>query len=254
VALYGCMYYGMLRPSEAVSLLLDECELPAAGWGRLEFREVRSAAGREWTDDGEVHEVRKPKGGPKNSVRRVPIPPELVRLMREHVESYGTAPDGRLFWTYRGGVYQPSTLWQVLRKARTAAFLLLSWHRRWPEGRTTSGTPGSRGGSMLAFLARRWPSGQVTAWRCSTGSMRTASRGTMGAGTSRWGTSLASLDGGHVCRNLVIPRAELAGCLPVHSAYIPGMATSGGFGGIRLHSRSASSGSFSQVSTGWAWL
>lgn len=31
VALYGCMYYGMLRPSEAVSLLLDECELPADG-------------------------------------------------------------------------------------------------------------------------------------------------------------------------------------------------------------------------------
>ena len=122
VALYGCMYYGMLRPSEAVSLLLDDCELPAAGWGCLEFREVHSAAGREWTDDGQVHEVRKPKGGPKNAVRRVPIPPELVRLLREHVGSYGTAPDGRLFWTNRGGIYQPSTLWQVLRKARTAAF------------------------------------------------------------------------------------------------------------------------------------
>ena len=48
------MYYGMLRPSEAVSLLQDECYLPAEGWGRLEFREVRSAAGREWTDDGEI--------------------------------------------------------------------------------------------------------------------------------------------------------------------------------------------------------
>ena len=83
---------------------------------------MRSAAGREWTDDGQVHEVRKPKGGPKHSVRRVPIPPELVGLLREHVRSYGTAPDGRLFWTYRGGVYQPSTLWQVLRKARTLAF------------------------------------------------------------------------------------------------------------------------------------
>ena len=122
VALYGCMYYGMLRPSEAVSLRLDECELPADGWGRLEFREVRSAAGREWTDDGQVHEVRKPKGGPKNSVRQVPIPPELVRMLREHVETYGTAPDGRLFWTNRGGIYYLSTLWQVLRKARVAAF------------------------------------------------------------------------------------------------------------------------------------
>jgi integrase len=83
---------------------------------------VHSAAGREWTDDGEVHEARRPKGGPKNAVRRVPIPPELVRLLREHVESYGTGPDGRLFWTYRGGIYQPSTLWQVLQKARAVAF------------------------------------------------------------------------------------------------------------------------------------
>jgi integrase len=33
-----------------------------------------------------------------------------------------TAPDGRLFRTYRSGIYQPSTLWQVLRKARPAAF------------------------------------------------------------------------------------------------------------------------------------
>jgi len=122
VALYGGMYYGMLRPSEAVSLLRDECHLPDEGWGRLEFREVRSAAGREWTDDGEVHEARKPKGGPKNAVRRVPIPPELVTLLRKHIDQYGTAPDGRLFRTYRGGIYQPSTRWQVLRKARPAAF------------------------------------------------------------------------------------------------------------------------------------
>ena len=87
VALYACMYYGMLRPSEAVSLLAGECELPTEGWGLLEFREVRSAAGREWTDDGEVHEARKPKGGPRNAVRRVPIPPALVQLLRVHVES-----------------------------------------------------------------------------------------------------------------------------------------------------------------------
>jgi hypothetical protein len=54
---------------------LLNCFLPAEGWGRLVFQEVRSAAGREWTDDGEVHETRSPKGGPRNAVRRVPIPP-----------------------------------------------------------------------------------------------------------------------------------------------------------------------------------
>ena len=121
VALYGCMYYGMLRPSEAVSLCVDECHLPYEGWGLLEFSEIRSAAGREWTDDGDVHETRKPKGGPRNAVRKVPIPPELARLLREHIEDHGTGPDGRLFRTYRGGIYLPSTLWQVLQKARPSA-------------------------------------------------------------------------------------------------------------------------------------
>ena len=106
------------RPS---SLLLDECDLPDEGWGLLEFSEIRSAAGREWTDDGEVHETRKPKGGPRNAVRSVPIPPVLVRMLREHIEDHGTAPDGRLFRTYRGGIYLPSTLWSVLQKARRAA-------------------------------------------------------------------------------------------------------------------------------------
>jgi hypothetical protein len=37
VALYGCMYHGMLRPSEAVSLAVHNCFLPAEGWGRLAF-------------------------------------------------------------------------------------------------------------------------------------------------------------------------------------------------------------------------
>ncbi len=49
-ALYGCMYYGMLRPSEAASLLLDECTLPGRGWGLLEFSEISSAAGRARTE------------------------------------------------------------------------------------------------------------------------------------------------------------------------------------------------------------
>jgi integrase len=120
-ALFGCMYYGMLRPSEAASLLLDECTLPEQGWGLLEFSEISSAAGRDWTDDGEVHEASRPKGGPRNAIRRVPIPPVLVMMIREHVPEHGIAPDGRLFQTYRGGIYLLSTLWRVLQKARGQA-------------------------------------------------------------------------------------------------------------------------------------
>lgn len=121
-ALYGCMYYGLLRPSEAASLLLDECKLPEQGWGLLEFSEITSAAGRDWTDDGQVHESRAPKGGPRKAIRRVSIPPVLVRMLRDHVDLFGTAPDGRLFRTYKGGIFLPSTLWHVLQEGRKRAF------------------------------------------------------------------------------------------------------------------------------------
>jgi hypothetical protein len=46
----------------------------------------------------------------------------LVKIIREHIEEFGTAPDGRLFRTYRGSIYLLSTLWQVLQKARVVAF------------------------------------------------------------------------------------------------------------------------------------
>ncbi len=43
-------------------------------------------------------------------------------MIREHADLFGTAPDGRLFRTYRGGIYLPSTLWNVLQLARKRAF------------------------------------------------------------------------------------------------------------------------------------
>jgi len=64
-------------------------------------------------NSGDVHEERGLKGRSRKAVRKVPIPPELVHLLREHVERFGTAPDGRLFRSERGGVIQPSTWWQV---------------------------------------------------------------------------------------------------------------------------------------------
>jgi integrase len=103
VALYGCMYYGLLRPSEAVNLRADWCKLPEEGWGLIELDQVKTVAGREWTDGGEVHDTRGLKGRPKDTVRRVPIPPELVTLIRHHLDEYGTGPDARLFPTQGRG-------------------------------------------------------------------------------------------------------------------------------------------------------
>lgn len=118
-AFYGCMFYALMRPAEVARLTKAGCYLPEEGWGALTFGDSAPAPGREWTNSGDVHEERGLKGRSRKTVRKVPIPPELVHLLREHVERFGTAPDGRLFRSERGGVIQPSTWWQVWRKVRS---------------------------------------------------------------------------------------------------------------------------------------
>ena len=54
----------------------------------------------------------------RRPARRVPVPPELVILLRGHLERYGTGPDGRLFRSQGGNPLQPSTWWRVWQKAR----------------------------------------------------------------------------------------------------------------------------------------
>ena len=128
-AFYGCMFYAMMRPSEVAALTRQGCHLPGSGWGHLIFADSSPAAGRAYTDDGQVHEHRGLKGRTKGRpnprarrlVRKVPIPPELVELLRAHIEQVGTAPDGRLFRSESGNPLQPSTWWQVWQKVRAAS-------------------------------------------------------------------------------------------------------------------------------------
>jgi integrase len=59
-------------------------------------------------------------------VRVVPIPPVLVAILRDHIERFGTAADGRLFqvtWGQRGkgGVLTTKVYGPVWQKARAAA-------------------------------------------------------------------------------------------------------------------------------------
>ncbi len=95
VAFYGCMYYAMMRPAEVAALTRDGCHLPEHGWGRLTFTDSSPAAGKAVTDDGQVHEHRGLKGRTKGRpasgrrsrrpARQVPVPPELVTLLRGHL-------------------------------------------------------------------------------------------------------------------------------------------------------------------------
>jgi integrase len=126
VAFYGCMFYAMMRPSEVTSLSKEGCQLPDQGWGRLIFADASPAAGRDFTNDGRVHESKGLKGRARQSsarraTRNVPIPPELVAMLRAHIESFGTSSDGRIFRSENDNPIQPSTYWRVWDKTRTLA-------------------------------------------------------------------------------------------------------------------------------------
>ncbi|MEV4310782.1 integrase [Actinocrispum sp. NPDC049592] len=119
---YATLYYAAARPAEALALRETDCTLPETGWGQLALGESRPAAGKRWTDSGEVHDRRGLKHRGTKEVRFVPIPPMLVAILREHLDRFGTAPDGRLFRAPNGGMVSSSSYRNTWARARTYAF------------------------------------------------------------------------------------------------------------------------------------
>ncbi|WP_018506244.1 tyrosine-type recombinase/integrase [Parafrankia discariae] len=120
VAFYGCMYFAGMRPSEVVALRRSSCLLPESGWGRLDLDGSEPRAGVRWTDDGAARDARQLKHRAVKTVRPVPIPPELVALLRSHITTHGVTEDGRLFRTGSGGPLQNHTIAKVWRTARVS--------------------------------------------------------------------------------------------------------------------------------------
>jgi integrase len=119
VAFFACMYYAGMRPSEVSLVTSSDCHLPSEGWGRIDIVETAPRAGSLWTDDGSPYERRGLKHRGRGDVRPVPIPPELVRHLTQHLAMYGTAPDGRIFRGARGGYVSDSVYertWKLARK------------------------------------------------------------------------------------------------------------------------------------------
>jgi len=123
VAMFACMYYAALRPAEAVNLRKADCELPATGWGRLYVARTTPEVGKRYTDSGELHDEKGLKHRADDEVRPVPIPPELVAILRWHLDEFGTAKDGRLFRQPGGGIVGSSTYTQVWRAGRALALM-----------------------------------------------------------------------------------------------------------------------------------
>jgi integrase len=78
-------------------------------------------SGRSWTDTGTTRQERQLKHRPEGTVRPVPVPPALVRLILKQLDQHGTTPGGRLFRGVRGGILSESTYGRVWAKARVIA-------------------------------------------------------------------------------------------------------------------------------------
>jgi integrase len=119
-AFFGVLYHGGLRPSEAVMLTEDELDLPDQDdtWGWLNLGDSAPSTGGAWNDTGDRREPRQLKHRAVQEVRPVPASPALVRLPREHLGEFGTAPDGRLFRGEAGGLLSDSVYSRAWDKAR----------------------------------------------------------------------------------------------------------------------------------------
>ncbi|WP_254712201.1 hypothetical protein [Streptomyces sp. TRM64462] len=101
----------------------SDCTLPEDDdeWGELRLSESRPEVARGWTDEGTPYEKRGLKRRARTATRSVPIPPVLVRLLRDHIKRYGTAPDGRLFRAASGGRVRSTEYCDLWKAAREEA-------------------------------------------------------------------------------------------------------------------------------------
>jgi site-specific recombinase XerC len=124
VAFFGCMYYAALRPEEAVELRPENlASLPGHGWGELILTNSEPRSGTWWTDTGSARQRRELKHRPRGETRPVPIHPELVALLREHLKKFRPGPDGRIFTGPRGGLFNDRAYLKIFHQARAAAFI-----------------------------------------------------------------------------------------------------------------------------------
>lgn len=124
-AFFATMYYAALRPEEATELRPSNLTLPTEPdtWGEMQLTEAQPRSGSMWTNTGEIREQVPLKHRAEGDVRRVPIHPELVEILKAHLAEYGPKTgDGRLFVGAHTGPVTDRTYLRVFHRARAAAF------------------------------------------------------------------------------------------------------------------------------------
>lgn len=110
VAFFALVYFAALRPEEAANVRKHNLSLPVDGWGELSI------------DEATPRDQRQLKNRARGEGRIVPGTPELSALLHEHIATFGTGPDGRLFPGERATELPKLTYLRALRAARRLAF------------------------------------------------------------------------------------------------------------------------------------
>jgi integrase len=135
VAFFGVLYYSGLRPEEAIALRRQDVELPALvwdegcgqwrepddPWGEFHLRSASPDAGGRWTDDGSGRDRRGLKHRAEGETRRVPCPPPLTRLLRDHLSMFAGEAAVPLFQGVQGRPLATITYRRAWDRARKAA-------------------------------------------------------------------------------------------------------------------------------------
>ncbi|MEU4092991.1 tyrosine-type recombinase/integrase [Streptomyces sp. NPDC026673] len=121
-AFFATLYYAGPRPEEVVAMRVGDVRLPAESaedqWCELLFHTAQPEVGKNWTDDGEIHEERGLKGRAVDDIRVVPGHPSLAKILREHIQAESLKPGDLLFSGERGDMLAGSVIRRAWRSAR----------------------------------------------------------------------------------------------------------------------------------------
>ena len=78
------------RPSEALGLAPSDLHLPTSGWGLARLSGASPAPGARYTNNGQRVERKALKQRAANTVREVPLAPELVSRLRAHMDRFAS--------------------------------------------------------------------------------------------------------------------------------------------------------------------
>ncbi|MFF3711916.1 tyrosine-type recombinase/integrase [Streptomyces phaeochromogenes] len=121
-AFFATMYYAGPRPEEVVAMRVADVRLPDEGatdqWCELLFHTAQPEVGKNWTDDGAIHEERGLKGRAADDTRGVPGHPSLTRILRDHIEAESLKPGDILFQGEKGDLLASRVIRRAWRSAR----------------------------------------------------------------------------------------------------------------------------------------